>query len=118
MDYFDEPVQFSMKTLSTVLLGLGAVIFSFAFAPEVFAAPSVNALGPGDTGLKLLGAGVAFGLAAAGAGVGLGQSGAAAIAAVVEKPEVRTTALIFVALAEAIAIYGFVMAIIILGSTG
>jgi F0F1-type ATP synthase membrane subunit c/vacuolar-type H+-ATPase subunit K len=37
------------------------------------------------------------------------------LAAVAEKPELRTTALIFVALAEAIAIYGFVVAIIILG---
>ncbi len=118
MDYFEEQGQFRMRALSKILLALGAAIFSSAFAPQVFAAPSVLALGPGDVGLKLLGAGVAFGLAAAGAGIGLGQSGAAAIAAVVEKPEVRTTALIFVALAEAIAIYGFVMAIIILGSTG
>jgi V/A-type H+/Na+-transporting ATPase subunit K len=68
-----------------------------------------------NPGLKYLAAGIAFGLAAFGAGYGVGQSGAAAIAAVTEKAEVRTTALIFVVLAEAIAIYGFAIAILILG---
>ncbi len=71
-----------------------------------------------SAGNKFLGAGIAFGLAAFGAGYGVGQSGAAAIAAVTEKAEVRTTALIFVVLAEAIAIYGFAIAILILGSSG
>ncbi len=70
-----------------------------------------------SAGDKYLAAGVAFGLAALGAAFGVGQSGAAAIAAVTEKSEVRTTALIFVVLAEAIAIYGFAMAILILGQT-
>ena len=71
-----------------------------------------------SAGEKFLAAGIAFGLAAFGAGYGVGQSGAAAIAAVTEKAEVRTTALIFVVLAEAIAIYGFAIAFIILGSSG
>ncbi len=68
-------------------------------------------------GEKFLAAGLAFGLAALGAGIGVGTSGSAAIAAVTEKAEVRTTALIFVVLAEAIAIYGFAIAFIILGQT-
>ena len=102
-----------MKTSVITLLGLGIAFTLAGLIPSAFAAESAAA--SGDVGSKLLAAGIAFGLAAAGAGYGLGQSGAAAIAAVVEKPEVRTTALIFVALAEAIAIYGFVMAIIIIG---
>jgi V/A-type H+/Na+-transporting ATPase subunit K len=103
-----------MKRVSAYLLGLGLSFALTALFPFAFAQTAPATVPPGDL-YKLLGAGLAFGLAAAGAGYGLGQSGAAAIAAVVEKPEVRTTALIFVALAEAIAIYGFVMAIIILG---
>jgi V/A-type H+/Na+-transporting ATPase subunit K len=71
-----------------------------------------------SNGNKFLAAGIAFGLAALGAGIGVGTSGSAAIAAVTEKAEVRTTALIFVVLAEAIAIYGFAIAFIILGQTG
>jgi V/A-type H+-transporting ATPase subunit K len=78
-------------------------------------APTVVASSAGE---KFLAAGIAFGLAAFGAGYGVGQSGAAAIAAVTEKAEVRTTALIFVVLAEAIAIYGFAIAILILGQSG
>jgi V/A-type H+-transporting ATPase subunit K len=71
-----------------------------------------------SNGNKFLAAGIAFGLAALGAGIGVGTSGSAAIAAVTEKAEVRTTALIFVVLAEAIAIYGFAIAFIILGQSG
>ncbi len=78
------------------------------------ATTATGVLAAGDAGFKFLAAGIAFGLAAAGAGYGVAQSGSAAIAAAVEKPEVRTTALIFVVLAEAIAIYGFVIAILIL----
>ena len=111
-----------MRTVPLAMLGLSLFMVAVAFAPSAFAATgnstSTSTSGVSDVGFKFLAAGVAFGLAAAGAGIGLAQSGAAAIAAVVEKPEVRTSALIFVALAEAIAIYGFVMAIIILGQTG
>jgi V/A-type H+/Na+-transporting ATPase subunit K len=105
-----------MRKFPIVLLGLAAFMFVMMALPVAFAqTTTTTTTAASDVGNKLLAAGIAFGLAAAGAGYGLGQSGAAAIAAVVEKPEVRTTALIFVALAEAIAIYGFVMAIIILG---
>ncbi len=78
------------------------------------------ALTPGaaSNGMQFLAAAIAFGLAALSAGLGVGMSGSAAIAAVTEKAEVRTTALIFVVLAEAIAIYGFAIAFIILGQAG
>lgn len=65
---------------------------------------------------KFVGAGLALGLAALGAGVGIGQAGAAAIAGSIEKPQIRTFALLIVALAEALAIYGFALAFIILGT--
>jgi V/A-type H+/Na+-transporting ATPase subunit K len=104
-----------MRTSFLPLLGLAAFIaLSVSFPAAIAQSTTPTGFAVGS---KLLAAGIAFGLAAFGAGYGIGQSGAAAIAAVVEKSEVRTTALIFVALAEAIAIYGFVMAIIILGSS-
>jgi ATP synthase subunit C. len=65
---------------------------------------------------KYLGAGLAIGLTGLGAGIGLGLAGAAAISALVEKPQERIWYLIFVALAEAIAIYGLLISIIILGA--
>ncbi len=66
---------------------------------------------------KFIGAGVAFGLAALGAGIAIGGVGAAGLAAITERPELRSQALVFTALGEAIAIYGIVVAIIILGQS-
>lgn len=61
-----------------------------------------------------LGAALATGLAAIGAGIAVGISGAAAIGAITEKPEVLGRTLIFVGLAEGIAIYGLIIAFLIL----
>ena len=84
-------------------------------APVVTAQASTTTT---DSTSKFFAASLTFSAAALAAGYALAQSGSAAIAAVVEKPEIRTSALVFVALAEASAIYGFVMAIIILGQPG
>ena len=67
--------------------------------------------------MKFIGAGVAFGLAPLGAGIAIGGVGAAGLAAITERPELRSQALVFTALGEAIAIYGIVVAIIILGQS-
>jgi len=106
-----------MRKLPLILLLAGIFMMLASFVPATFAQAAGEATSP-NNGEKFLAAGIAFGLAAFGAGYGVGQSGAAAIAAVTEKAEVRTTALIFVVLAEAIAIYGFAIAILILGQTG
>lgn len=68
-----------------------------------------------DTGSKLIGAGMAFGLAAAGAGIGLGFVGAAGLAAISDNPKMQSRVFIFVGMVESIAIYGIVMMFIILG---
>lgn len=64
---------------------------------------------------KILGAGLAFGLAAFGAGLGLGQVGAAGLAVISENPALQSKVFIFVGMVESIAIYGIVMMFIILG---
>jgi V/A-type H+-transporting ATPase subunit K len=104
-----------MRRILRNLLTLGflAMLMTTLSAPVFAVTPGAAA-----NGEQFLAAGLAFGLAALGAGVGVGTSGSAAIAAVTEKAEVRTTALIFVVLAEAIAIYGFAIAFIILGQSG
>lgn len=68
----------------------------------------------GDS-MKLLGAGIAFGMAALGAGLGLGQVGAAGLAVISENPALQSKVFIFVGMVESIAIYGIVMMFIILG---
>lgn len=99
----------------TLLVFLLAV--SLMFMASAITSPAHAQTPTTSSGEKFLAAAIAFGLAAFGAGIGVGTSGSAAIAAVTEKAEVRTTALIFVVLAEAIAIYGFAIAFIILGQS-
>lgn len=47
--------------------------------------------------------------------IAVGMVGAAAMGAIGERPEIATRALIFVGLAEGIAIYGLIVAVMILG---
>jgi V/A-type H+/Na+-transporting ATPase subunit K len=62
-----------------------------------------------------LAAAAAFGFGAIGAGIGIAHVGAAAMGAISEKPEVAGQALIFIALAEGLVVFGFITALIILG---
>ena len=66
-------------------------------------------------GLALLGAGLPTGLAALGAGLAVGPVGAASLAIISEKPEMFGRTLIYLGLAEGIAIYGLVVTILLLG---
>jgi V/A-type H+-transporting ATPase subunit K len=66
------------------------------------------------SGFKLIGAGLAIGLAGCGAGVGMGTASAAAIGAMAEKPETFSKSLIYIVFIEAIAIYGLVIAFMIM----
>jgi len=63
---------------------------------------------------SLIAAAVAFGLGAIGAGFAISHVGAAAMGAVAEKPQIAGQALIFVALAEGIVVFGFITALMIL----
>ncbi len=77
-----------------------------------------QAAGSGSTSSSwaaLLGAGIAVAGSTIGAGFAVAYTGAAALAAVSEKPEMFGRSLVFVGLAEGIAIYGLVIAIILIG---
>lgn len=63
----------------------------------------------------LIAAAAAFGLGAIGAGIAISHVGAAAMGAVAEKPQLAGQALIFVALAEGIVVFGFITALMIIG---
>jgi V/A-type H+-transporting ATPase subunit K len=65
-------------------------------------------------GLIALGAGIAIGFAALGSGIGQGMAASAAAGATTEKEEMFSKGLIFAALPETQAIYGFVIAAILL----
>lgn len=82
-------------------------------APLLQEGPGTESSGGGMNNMAL-GAALATGLAAIGAGIAVGISGAAAIGAITEKPEVLGRTLIFVGLAEGIAIYGLIISFMIL----
>jgi V/A-type H+-transporting ATPase subunit K len=67
-----------------------------------------------DLGLGMIAAALAVGLAGVGGGIGVASSASAAIGAISENDKVFGKALIFVALAEGIALYGLLIAFMIL----
>lgn len=69
-----------------------------------------------DIAAGYIGAAIAVGAATIGAGLAVASTGSAMIGAMAEKPEIVGRALIVVALAEGIAIYGMVVAIMIIAT--
>lgn len=66
-------------------------------------------------GLALIGVGLPTGLATIGAGIAVSSVGSASLAVITEKPEMFGRTLIYLGLAEGIAIYGLVVSILLLG---
>ena len=91
--------------------------FLFLFPDAVFAAAS-EAAGSGMEekwmGLAYIAASLAVGLACIGSGFAVARIGSAGIGAMSEKAELTGRVLIFLGLAEGIAIYGLIIAIMIL----
>ena len=102
-----------MRPLSIFLLAIIAVSFT-GLTGVAHAAEEGTSSGSSD-GSKLIGAGLAFGLAAMGAGIGLGYVGSAGLAVITENPALQSKVFIFIGMVESIAIYGIVMMFIILG---
>jgi len=78
---------------------------------------SAAAQAPADgliSGWGLVAAALATGMSSLGAGIAVAKVGTAAVAALAEKPELFGRLLIFVGLAEGIAIYGLIVSILIL----
>jgi len=68
-----------------------------------------------DRWAALLAAGIAVAGSAIGASIAVAYTGAAALAVISEKPEMFGRAMVIVGLAEGIAIYGLVVAVILIG---
>jgi len=98
---------FSLLIIATLLILSGN---AYAQGSEAQAADTEAA-----NGLGLLAAGLSTGLATIGAGIAVGISGSAALGAISEDSGLLGKTLIFVGLAEGIAIYGLIVSILILG---
>jgi V/A-type H+/Na+-transporting ATPase subunit K len=105
----------SGNLLVLVLTGISALMLGVheALAQQAAAAPH-GEISVG-LGLALIGAGIPTALATFGAGLAVGPVGAASLAVIAERPEMFGRTLIYLGLAEGIAIYGLVVTILLLG---
>ncbi len=90
------------------LIGVAA-----AFAVSTVQATTTTTTAPYDTLGLAIGAGLAIGLSGLGAGLAISAAGSAAISALAEKPDTFFRSFLIVALAEALAIYGLIMGILL-----
>lgn len=119
----DDPKRAFVRkiTMSLVFIGAVIVMLTAVSVTDVFAQEAEEAAEPitaeqADVARwGFIAAAVAFGFGAIGAGIGISNVGAAAMGAISEKPEVAGQALIFIALAEGLVVFGFITALIILG---
>ena len=107
-------------SIAAFLTILTAVLATAALFPggASIAAEETAAVAPEIISWGLMAAAIAAGLSAAGAAYAVAHVGSAAVGALAEKPELLGRVLIFVGLAEGIAIYGLIVAILILNRIG
>lgn len=101
-----KAIKVNVSSFIPVLAGLVITMI-----PQVAHAAGTEA----SSGLGFIAAGLSTGLAAIGAGYAVGSVGSSALGAVSEDPKILGKTLIFVGLAEGIAIYGLIISIMILG---
>jgi len=95
-------------------LRLLALLFFPLLAPAAAMAEETAAGSSSGAGLGYLAAAIAVAASTLGAGIAVAAVGSAAMGAISEKPELAGRALIFIGLAEGIAIYGLIVALMIL----
>jgi V/A-type H+/Na+-transporting ATPase subunit K len=98
-----------MDRLKTII----GFLIPWLFPGVALAEEAAKKSDPG-TGLGYLSAAIAVGASTLGAGIAVAVVGSAAMGAIGEKPELSGRALIFLGLAEGIAIYGLIVALMIL----
>jgi V/A-type H+/Na+-transporting ATPase subunit K len=116
------PLKFGAALVAlTFAVGLAATLMVFMLLGSPAGAATSTATATAGAGLPgdawawgLAAAAASTALAALGAGFAVGKVGTAAIGALAEKPELFGRLLIFVGLAEGIAIYGLIVSILIL----
>ncbi|MGD2082790.1 MAG: ATP synthase subunit C [Chromatiales bacterium] len=102
-------VLFGCAELGLLLLGAREVMAQ----PEILGEAAAAEVSVG-LGLAIIGVGLPTAFSTIAAGIAVGPIGAASLAALAEKPEILGRTLIYLGLAEGIAIYGLVMSILLL----
>lgn len=100
-------MQISRKFLTA------AAVLSSAAAHAAEPAAEAAARAPGETIALAFAAAVTMAVSVLGAGAAVGKIGSAALGAAAEKPELLSKSILFVAIAEGLAVLGFVISIIL-----
>ena len=111
-------IAIALLVLAVLLLFVSTALLG---APAAHAAADASATVRSaglDANWVFVGAALATGLASLGAGFAVAKVGAAAVGALAEKPELFGRLLIFIGLAEGIAIYGLIVSILMLNRLG
>lgn len=105
-----------MNIFSFLTLLIIATVTVFSGYSSMAAETATAAAATSSEGLKYIGAALSTGMSGIGAGIAVAISGSAAIGAISENDKLLGKTIIFVGLAEGIAIYGLIISIMILGS--
>ena len=106
--------RFKRTVVTNSLMFFGTFLLGTIFMCTNTANAAVAADATISSGLGLIAAGLAIGLSCIGSGYAVASSASAALGALSEDSSVFGKALIFVALAEGIALWGFIVAFLIL----
>jgi V/A-type H+-transporting ATPase subunit K len=119
MKKFDGIVQglrkFNVAVLFIALIfGLLGIIVCLTPVTLFGQETTVSGSSDGNAGWAFLAAGLSISVSVLGAGIALSKIGAAAMAALAEKPEIMGSAIVFAGLAEGLSIWGLIVAVLIL----
>jgi V/A-type H+/Na+-transporting ATPase subunit K len=103
-------LRINVTVLAAALVGLVLMM-----AGVVDPAHAATAAAGSRSGDAFIGAGIAVAGSTIGAGIAVSYTGSATLAAIAEKPEIFGRSLVIVGLAEGIAIYGLIIAVILIG---
>ncbi|MFE6685872.1 ATP synthase subunit C [Streptomyces sp. NPDC057743] len=98
-----------------LLAGALALLVAALSGSAAQAASAAPAGAPHANSAALIGAAIAVAGASIGSAIAVAYTGAAALAALSERPELFGRAMVIVGLAEGIAIYGLVVAVLLIG---
>ncbi len=104
-----------LRVVNTVLLVGGLALLFVALTGSAGSAQSTTSGGSTTNDSALIGAAIAVAGSSFGAAIAVAYTGSAALAAISERPEMFGRAMVIVGLAEGIAIYGLIVAIILIG---
>jgi V-type H+-transporting ATPase 21kDa proteolipid subunit len=108
----ERPEIVSKSLIATILAEALAIYGLVVGLLAIFKLPNIAATNI-DSGFRLFFGGTIMGIAAIAAGIGIGTSGGAMASATAEKPELFSRTVVPLILAEALAIYAFVAALLL-----